>query len=157
MTKKITTRRQWRRQRQRQTQYMQCKYILPTPHASKTACFSENQQRGMETKYSFAYFWETCETFFVWIRIYSVWSSKSCNSEFSSNCYSLDRQALNMQAFFYMWVHLPLTFIMSVFVSQFLIFLNKWRLQGHDKEIKKKCVQMSERYKWLKMSHNLWI
>ena len=48
---------------------MQCRYILPTPHASKTACFSENQQRGMETKYSFAYFWETFETFIVWIRM----------------------------------------------------------------------------------------
>ena len=62
--------------------------------------------------------WETYETFVVWIRIYCVWSNKSCNSEFSSNCYSLDRQALNMQAL-YMWVHLLLTFIMSVFVSSF--------------------------------------
>ena len=51
---------------------MQCKYILPTPHASKTACFSENQQRGMETKYSFAYFWETYEIFIVWIRIHDL-------------------------------------------------------------------------------------
>ena len=128
-----------------------CQHLTP----AKQLVSAKTNKEGWKQSIVLHSLWETYETFVVWIRIYCVWSNKSCNSEFSSNCYSLDRQALNMQAF-YMWVHLflikALTFTTSVFVPQFLTFLNNWRLQGHDKGINKICVQMSERYKWLKMS-----
>ena len=156
MTKKITTQRQWRRRRQRQRQDMQCKYILPTPHTGKTACFSENKQRGMETKYSFAQF------------VGNLW-----------NIRCLDQDILCMiQQELQLWIFVKLLQFGQTsfkyagplhvgalaphihhvsFCFKFLTFLNNWRLQGHDKGINKICVQMSERYKWLKMSHNLWI
>ena len=130
---------------------MQWKYILPTPHVSKTACFSENQQRGMETKYSFAYFWETCETLFgsgyivyelqLWIFVKLL--------QFGQTSFKY-AGPLHVGALASHIHHVSFCF-------KFLTFLNKWRLQGHDKEINKKCVQMSERYKWLKVSHNLWV